>query len=224
MGGGCRKMKERPIPFSGEMVRAILEGRKTQTRRVVKPQPAGAAMMRFLSGKEAEVVWRDYGGQAWRCPYGVPGDRLWVREGFGVCIGQDVQHAAGIPRKENCGGIVYRAGPSLRCRCGRLNCTDYWRPSIHMPRWASRITLEVVGVRVERVQDITDDDAVAEGIDAEENKYDGHKIPRVNFSGLWDSINEKRGYGWEVNPWVWIVEFKRDAAILAEANENKERA
>ena len=145
--------KERPIIFSGPMIRAILEGRKTQTRRIVKPN-----CLSKLS------------------PYGRTGDRLWVRETWG--------HNPEGP------GYVYRSDGDFDMKFHG----DRWRPSIHMPRWASRITLEVTGVRVERLQDINEEDALAEGVE--------HA-----FRSLWESIN---GPGsWDANPWVWVVEFRR---------------
>ena len=132
------------------------------------------------------------------CPYGVPGDRLWVRETFysnGMC--------------KNTMSCHYRA------TYNGLFTPDTvpwkWTPSIFMPRWASRITLEITGVRVERVQDISEEDARAEGIPDEYRA--GHRIYyRPRFKTLWDSINAKRGFGWDSNPWVWVVEFKRVGA------------
>jgi len=196
--------KERPILFSGAMVNAIREGRKTQTRRVMKPQPE-------VSPNGAFWHWPHLGGVAhweagssvtrrWqtdtlfdRCPYGQPGDRLWVRETW---------HTWGPPERQ-----------ILEYRADCLNPQEYtWRPSIFMPRQHSRITLEVVSGRVERVQDISRDDVKAEGIApytfARGVLADPPHDPRWKFIELWDSINEKRGYGWAVNPWVWVVEFK----------------
>lgn len=200
-------MKERPILFSGPMVRAILEGRKTMTRRVVKPQPH--------EGVDA-VEWQDQiivgmnvpdqsgfammrGGviesEAIRCPYGAPCDRLWVRETFGY------------PEDNKENGIVYRATDQTWDDASTKHCkTMLWKPSIFMPRWASRITLEITGVRVERLQDITDADALAEGA--------CHHDPRAKdgcyrsaFEGLWESINGAAS--WDANPFVWVVEFRR---------------
>jgi hypothetical protein len=193
-------MKERPILFSGPMVRAILEGRKTQTRRVVKRQgdmefdpadphfgPYWLSYATEADGEDAKV----------RCPYGVPGDRLWVRETFAENAG-------------TAGGIVYRADVGDSCHgVARLDLkcqewthhVDRWRPSIFMPRRFSRILLEITGVRVERLQDISDDDCRAEGYDR------SHAFPREWFARLWASIN---GPGsWAANPWVWVVSFRR---------------
>ena len=169
-------MKERPVLFSGEMVRAILEGRKTQTRRVIKPQPlwVGDPNVAFKthSANPKGII---------NCPYGQPGDRLWVRETF-----------AGTKNT----GFAYRATDTAY--------GHKWRPSIFMPHWASRINLEVVSVRVERVQDISIEDAYDEGME-----WGDQGCGVLEFKNLWDSINLKRGYGWDANPWVWVIEFKR---------------
>ena len=189
-------MKEIPILMSGPMVRAIIEGRKTQTRRIVKPQ--------FGCKYEMPDYWSD-GKQGIKCPYGVPGDRLWVKETFGPCAG----------------GIVYRSD-------GGTNCPDggKWKPSIFMPRWASRITLEIESVRVERLQDISEEDAVAEGIVAPRCEHCGYTRTDARFQmdhrfcqskepdsaiplyrELWESIN---GPGsWDANPWCWCITFRR---------------
>lgn len=192
-------MKERPILFSGPMVKAILEGRKTQTRRVVKPQP----MMPWRAWDGAAHHWQD-GDDLMRCPYGQPGDRLWVRETWSL-----------IDDHENMACIGYAAGPGIDwarewIRCGVDRVEDARKfygkskaPSIFMPRWASRITLEVTGVRVERVQDITPEDKEAEGLNW------NHGYGPAAFESLWNEINGKRGYGWEANPFVWVVEFKQ---------------
>ena len=211
-------MKERPIIFSGEMVRAILAGRKTQTRRVMRPQPpAFVKIMKYLPLAE---LWR--GGAAgcrnptpnqkgWRCPYGIPSDRLWVREAI-RSDSEDIYYLAD-------GTSVYVEGFTaeqqewLMTYGGDKN--NITIPSIHMPRWASRIMREVMGVRVERVQDISEEDAKAEGVEAWHSPYP--EIERYNrpggsyrngFHELWNSINAKRGFGWDVNPWIWVVEFK----------------
>ena len=186
--------KERPILFSGEMVRAILDGRKTQTRRVVKPQPKPSS---FKS--DEELSWR----QAWnlpKCPYGVPGDRLWVRETIEV-----LSFGAGTAQ------IQYRADGSTRI-IGDRKLPDRLGsiPSIHVPRQASRITLEVTDVRVERLQDISEEDAQAEGIHqpAIGNISVAQKmgVCRYGFANVWESINGEES--WDANPWVWVVEFK----------------
>lgn len=191
--------KERPILFSGPMVRAILAGTKTQTRRVAKLRdPSSTYVTRDDDGwpvtaDEAGVWHRDI------CPYGQPGDRLWVRETWGR-------------RPEGPGGIIYRAEWTLEDE--QLEIRDWpWRPSIHMPRWASRITLEITETRVERLQAISKDDAKAEGIAPFAARYpegfdrDGYI---AGFAQLWDSINCKRpGCTWSDNPWVWALTFRR---------------
>lgn len=197
-------MKERPILFSGPMVRAILEGRKTQTRRIVKPKPefANKNGIPFFPSRGGPVDYRI-------CPFGTAGDRLWVREAFRV--GFD----------ENLGGCVihYRAGgskPEPQCRVRALDEEGCYRPSIHMPRWASRITLEITGVKIERLNDIGEEDAVRDGCNSDmrlsaDSPFSPAEVEGrtavADFAGLWESIN---GPGsWEENPWVWAVEFRR---------------
>lgn len=199
-------MKERPILFSGEMVRAILDGSKTMTRRVIKPQPGNVTTGPTPMGSNW-MAWGMYGmvRDLW-CPYGQPVDRLWVRETWSQFAPRP-KPGDGVPENA-C--IDYRADYSASAlRRGLDSDGDpykppSWRPSIHMPRWASRINLEVVSVRVERVQDISEDDARAEGI----SNPLGSLALNI-FPSLWDSINLKRGYGWDTNPWVWVIEFKR---------------
>lgn len=173
------------------MVRAILAGRKTQTRRVIKPQ-----LERMQTSGGVLFGWLDDHWHGFKNPYGWPGNRLWVRETWS-------EHPDGD-------GIIYRASdPGWDDEKTGLR----WHPSIHMPRWASRITLEVTRVWVERIQKISLEDVKAEGIGAfifakgvlSETPPD----PRWKFIELWDSINAKRGYGWGINPWVWEIEFKR---------------
>lgn len=183
-------MKERPILFSGETVRAILEGRKTQTRRACK----------FRLGQD-EVMTELRDGSLKRTeecsPYGKPGDRLWVRETWAK------QEFHTQPLK-----IRYRADHD-----DEAGLPWSWKPSIHMPRWASRINLEITGIRVERVQDISEEDAEAEGVHGCDwghgMDYGGKPCYCKPFEALWDSINAKRGYSWDSNPWVWVVEFKQ---------------
>ena len=196
-------MKERPILFSAPMVRAIIEWRKTQTRRVVKPVgnddafvllDHGTGFWPYRSDDGESSITADGNEAPHYCPYGQPGDRLWVREAFhGYHWDQ--------PR------AVYRADGE--CQRVRTQIESYevgrWTPSIHMPRWASRITLEVVCVRVERLNDISVSEAIAEGYDG---SVDDPIDPSVKwYAQLWESIN---GSGsWAANPWVWVVEFKR---------------
>jgi hypothetical protein len=179
------------------MVRAIIAGTKTQTRRVVKPQPH--VERRFIEDGLA-ITKGDTTTSihtplvASLCPYGQPSDRLWVREAWGLAFGSPV-----IPHPD---AVIYRADE------GNADWDGRWRPSIHMPRWASRITLEIVSVRVERLQDISEADAKAEGTPKPiQISDDDPRTYRDAFGDLWELIN---GDGsWDANPWVWVVEFKR---------------
>lgn len=240
-------MKEYPILFTRDMVLAILEGRKTQTRRVIMPQPQGELDTSIPMRKDVDGKWvyahpvPDPLVPDYKSPYGGPGDTLWVREHWGYngsvsSLNLHVQnvtyHADGFKR-----GIhfpthkeMYEAGPHQNLKFpakyyaldknDEMECwerqmieeellSEWWRkkrsiPSIHMYRWAARILLENSRVRVERVQDITFIEAKKEGVSYEK----GYTNPRDAYQWLWDSINLKRGYGWEANPWVWVVEFK----------------
>jgi hypothetical protein len=213
-------MKERPILFSAAMVNAIRAGRKTQTRRVVIPQPEGATSAAMLEEcvhmhipyRAGFYVWPKSVGTV-PCPYGTPGDRLWVREAFRYWFEEDglwdcIDYSAGgQPMKPE--GLDFDTGMRFSERCAR---DSKFRPSIHMPRWASRITLEVTRVRVERVQDIGVTDIEAEGVYCGV-PWDGcgqwKKAMYAKWVALWDSINAARGFGIDKNPWVWVVEFKR---------------
>jgi len=223
-------VKERPMIFNAEMVRAILDGRKTQTRRIMKPQPTPCTLQKgghwwpsnvfkTMLHIEEELQngkggWGGLVGDA--CPFGDVGDRIWVREAWArYNIDQDSHDMA------------YRATPPEDWpKEGR------WRPSIHMPRWVSRITLEITGVRVERLNNISHEDAEREGIHTEvwdqtvvaknyaaEDEFfqfwsegmphyvEMNELFRASFRSLWQSI-----YGaesWQANPWVWVIEFKR---------------
>jgi hypothetical protein len=212
--------KERPILFSGQMVRAILDGRKTQTRRIVNDRKCGGALMMGLDRSDCE--WEEHDGASQRqhgmcfrwgggngtyihCPYGYPGDRLWVRETWAdsQCDTSDGKKIA-----------IYRAD-------GERPVRVRWRPSIYMPRWASRITLEITGVRVERVHDIGKDgrkakNVLAEGIlpaaiDREREWFHADDAPAIAFSRLWNEVNGKDA--WERNDWVWALTFKRIEAV-----------
>lgn len=267
-------MKERQILFSGPMVRAILDGRKTMTRRVVKwpiLSHSDGGKQRIFSERDVDTInellsdRRRHPCQRIKCPYGAPGDRLWVRETFwakhefgdceygrgpdlGPCLDLGPDFHPGI---DYCATPEYLSPPKdgnavdphkvcepgvwwLSPKEGWDGKSDYMNdgewvflpwdgfskcPSIHMPRWASRITLDVTGVRVERVQDISEVDACAEGV-----SYTGpypaafasgflprpENIARREFQTLWNSINGKRaGADWASNPWVWVVEFRR---------------
>jgi len=238
------KVKERPILFSGKMVKAILEGRKTQTRRVVTRDnvfiDGGPAYKKLWDALDLEKAWIDPGPS----PAGNPGpylqvpnpemetthriyskllavDQLWVRETFSNRRGDDSWPTS------------YKADEKIE------DIHKEWKPSIHMPRWASRINLLIKEIRVERLQDITKSDAMAEGVTkkifqgrwGEEHGYsmDWSSLgspnkwtdkttverdiclgsPQMAFANLWNKINKKRGFGWDYNPWVWVIEFER---------------
>jgi hypothetical protein len=200
-------MKELPILFNGEMVRAIMEGRKTQTRRPVKPQPNDEDGCLYLEGTYFDWEAFNAGNSQMLCPFGQPGDRLWVRETFLQPL-DSCQMPSG-EHETSWGGsakdILYCADGAEPHFRNPERCYPTWlgkRPSIHMPRWASRITLEVIGVRVERVDNMSPSDAHAEGI----KPLQGGAL--AEFRQLWDSIYSKQGLGWKANPWVWVVEFK----------------
>jgi hypothetical protein len=196
-------MTDHPILMSAPMVRAILAGTKTQTRRAIKPQPEsrpgmGCTRLVFKNRKGAPLLEEalEAPGPLLRnalCPYGSPGERLWLRETW-------------APLTK---GYAYRADP-----CWNASPDGRWRSSIHMPRAASRITLEITEVRVQRLQDISEADAVAEGIVPTHDGYglpDGSHFhaadPRICYWSLWDSINGQGST--ESNPWVWAVSFRR---------------
>jgi len=201
-------VRERPILFSAPMVRSILADQKTQTRRVVK-----AAHLRNLAlgVRRARAEWGDsaFVDIAIRdvlervltlCPYGQHSDRLWVRETHYVWSA----------------GYMDGTGREISYRATEPDAPTTWTPSIHMPRWASRITLELTGVRVERVQEISEADAIAEGCSRDYNDVPWctdqactHRGAQWHFRSIWDSLNAKRGYGWDLNPWVWVLAFRR---------------
>ena len=215
-------MSERPILFSSGMVRAILEGRKTQTRRVVRKSDRGEIAV-SQNGTPVYVTGApDDDGEPIPCPYS-PGDRLWVRETWAP-LGDQLTEVIGRPRVFRAEADLVRddSGDRVGWWLGEtfLEGSERpfrWRPSLHMPRWASRISLDIVSVRVERLQAITEADAFAEGVEA--NPYvmcDGTTdeamsiSARDNFRTLWDTINGKRpGCSWADNPWVWAVSFRR---------------
>lgn len=201
-------MKERPILFSAPMVRALLAGTKTQTRRVVNERShqllSAAAQVGECHALDAisPATINDQATWAQFCPYGAPGDRLWVRETWAHSI-----HAMAAMSDED-GPFVYAATHRVDQRLG-----EKWRPSIHMPRYACRLKLEITGVRVERLNAISDVDALSEGIDRHDVLTDGDPPPgwhRGTFEKLWERINGPES--WVANPWVWVVEFKRIGA------------
>ena len=250
-------MSEHPILFSAEMVRAILDGKKTQTRRTRGLEDVNIASdlwKLFKIGELGYMTKKRYQGRFGAyfhseeieertlaicpavCPYGQPDDLLWVREThyrFGHWVKNGFtatgkQRYKFIPETQE---VLFYDNPPEKLANGKSKDIHGWykRPSIFMPKWATRIWLRVKSVRVERVQDISDADAIAEGvaildIDTIGRKvYPDYQVPKgflwqshnqyysakQSFMTLWDSINEKRGYGWDANPWVWVVEFEK---------------
>lgn len=222
-------MTARPVLFNGAMVRAIIAGAKTQTRRLVKPQPPEGADPRWtwcVSSTNRDDVgafhhgviepdgnsFTDRGRErqtAYRCPFGAPGDDLWVRESayiappdFGDRNATDLIDEKGRPRVV--GYAASMDADAVRC------ASDFGvklTPSIHMPRWASRLTLRVTSVRVERLHDITEDDARAEGVLTLEPRT-GAASAHERFADLWSEVYGRAS--WDANPWVWVVSFKCD--------------
>ncbi len=216
--------KERPILFTPDNAGAVHRGDKTHTRRVITPQPHAGIRSSVLT----KSGWEDGHGREIKCPYGQVGDRLWVREAWAE-VSFAMTHACGAGGCDSFitaghtdrGKVFYRADDSHHEAFKYLR----WRSSIHMPRRASRTTLEITEIRVERVQDISEEDAKAEGA-APFCKYRLDGVPvnrhcstdcdpnhyRYGFHRLWDSINLKRkggAYSWARNPWVWVVAFKK---------------
>lgn len=228
-------MKAHPILFNGDMVRALLAGRKTQTRRVLATQPSdrwhfGTASKRGIilgaitsshpkKGRFGAFIRREIWANAGKfehdvitCPFGKPGDLLWVREAFGY----EIRNVGGTPHEQ----ITFRASNSDAAHCYDCNGMEQpmkWKPSLHMPRHASRLTLRITDVRVERLQEISEEDAKAEGVSCGESlggcanywhSDHGEKFPMaINaFSDLWQSINGPES--WSANPWVWVIEFE----------------
>lgn len=210
-------MAEKPILFAAPMVRAILGGAKTQTRRVAvkTSQPRNVFISDFDAAEcKIEIENKISGTRSWKsCPYGHPGDRLWVREAF-----FDTTPYSNAPLFQG------RAHPIAYRADGEVIGCHKWRPSIHMPRTASRILLEITAVRVERLQDISEADAVSEGLTVchgvdEGGRYAGYHWDQqseddtlwpdatVTYRHLWESINGPAS--WAANPWVWVIEFKR---------------
>ncbi len=229
-------MAEHPILFSTEMVKAILDGRKTQTRRIAKlPEKWHRGFKAFENnpnGAEEFVIHGDCGTETIYCPYGALGDRLWVRETWllnGSANTLRIQYKASDSEyrpddKKWCGRLVSKHAPEHISDAQNMwdkhnekikGLEIPWRSSRFMPKWAARIFLEITNIRVERVQDISWEDIIAEGCDVKKPTGD----PAIDdftagvevidtFHWLWDSLNTKRGYGWDKNPWVWVIEFK----------------
>ncbi len=244
----------KPILFSTPMVLALLDGRKTMTRRVVKPvgfcrdQIAGGiphngkdavllnapAYLKFPACENKDCMGYGRGGARIPSPWKI-GDLLWVRETWADVNSPDgpaIAYKDGDVRTwhefSRTFGPNMGAGPSMDYDTYPGNYTMWfsdlfageeghrWKPSIHMPRWASRLTLRITDVRVERVQEISEEGAMAEGIedlggvwrDYQLRTFDHFNTAKESFRSLWDSINAKRGFGWNVNPWVWVVSFE----------------
>lgn len=232
-------MKERSLIFSGPMVRALLDGRKTQTRRIVKPQPpAWATWVNARQHLNHESQWVPSHLFAWSeeqtpgeplkklrrwpnkngdeysipCPYGAPGDRLWVKEKWAYFGGDEYLYQQERSAVGYAASLTHLESPP----------GGKWRSTLFMPRWASRITLEVTRVRVERLQDISEEDARAEGVQpffeefscfSRDQRLTSGELAadaehRASFAVLWDEINADRAT-WKSNPWVWAVDFKR---------------
>ena len=238
----------KPIIFSDQSIRAILDGEKVQTRRVIRGENL-SVVDRWVEPPSYGSRWYGYHGPAAcvarKCPFGMPGGQLWVRENWRI---------ASLPVDE-CPAIQYRADDAIEWRdpfamddalweeyenwyermndqliedCERaglqpnineemaytwtwLSIPTRWRPSIHMPLWASRIALEILRVEVRRLQDISHSGAIAEGAHpwCREQGYEWSSAkPRYWFMRMWNSLNQKRGYGWTINPWVWVLTFK----------------
>jgi hypothetical protein len=231
-------MRERPILFSSEMVCAILDGRKTMTRRVVKNQPGPTTVgytelcsghfnpVRSLRAFGGDIgnddhkralgeIWADEKNKTLTCPCGQPGDLLWVKETW--VPDPPINGWPGDIEWNGCGrpiaGVpkLYQHPEFCIYKASWDSIDLSWRSPIFMPRWASRLTLEITAVRVERVQDISEEDAKAEGIQpsGEHQTLCPGRSYRNEFAVLWNTLNAKRGYGWDANPWVWVISFKR---------------
>lgn len=223
-------MAERPILFSASMVRAILSGAKTQTRRICKPQPVsvgGSGKRRVYRDEDFKSAWEDRKGDGYcaqdrDCPYGAPGDVLWVKETWRTLHSQDCLKPTLLDQDRS--KITYEADKENRNPLWAFGKT---RVSIHMPRWASRLALRIKSVRVERLQEISEADAIAEGIERVDQSHRGFSCtpwrnyrigrpgemslhcstPSRSYMTLWECIN---GAGsWDANPFVWVIEFER---------------
>jgi hypothetical protein len=201
-------IKERPILFSAPMVRAILDGRKTVTRRPVKVQPRSRADIGSYGKGQPFIRNPDVTKRNPECPFGKPGDRLWVRETWVA----DAQVDAVAPRDLSQGEpIQYPADGAVRQTGCSMITPGKGRPSIHMPRWTSRILLEITAVRVERLQDISRADIRAEGLQCPPELASDDVSPNYRdwYPAAWKELCNSTGGDWDANPWVWVVEFKR---------------
>lgn len=223
-------MKERGMIFNSEMVRALLDGRKTQTRRIIKLSHESGMKNPVVRGKNGEASYVGCRLAAMLCPFGQPGNRIWVRETWALLGNED---GCCVDWNDNlCKGDEKLAARIYRASCERL-LGDYglwsipddaywkphtenqkfegaWRPSIHMPRWASRILLEITDVRVERLNGMSEEDAIAEGCGGGHGSIPGYMYsatPHEHFHHVWASIYGEES--WLSNPWVWVIEFKR---------------
>lgn len=205
-------MKERPIIFSSPMVRSILDGRKTQTRRVVKLRGGHEQELIGTRGKFDAAFSEDIDSGV-NCPYGLPGDRLWVREKWTGTFHLENFHIAYAAD----GSERFADAPPGYVLPKSALKPDNWVTPLFMPRWSSRITLEITDVRVQRIQEISEQDSLSEGAELDSDGFplghppldDGYDTATEWFSDLWDSINAKRGFGWESNPWVWAITFQK---------------
>lgn len=208
----ARTPRVRPIILSGPSVRATLDGRKTQTRRVAMHAIRGVQLARLAADPAPDVA---------ACPYGQPGDRLWVRETFRVYEGMQSVDWMGwewdllegpLPKSRD-HGMGYSLSVEYRADDPDEPEREPWRPSIFMPRWASRLTLELTAIRVELLQDISAEDALAEGIERDDDEANAGQYWReatgARYADRWDELNRERGFGWDLNPWVWALEFRR---------------
>lgn len=207
------QIKERPILFSAPMVRAVLDGRKTVTRRPVKVQPRSRADIGSYGKGQPFIRNPDVTKRNPECPFGNPGDRLWVRETW-YCDHNEVMRGPylkpddlDVIEARDDGTLVYAADGLTPYETDQ----PVWKPSIHMPRWACRILLEITDVRVERLQDISRADIRAEGLECPPELASDDVSPNYRdwYPAAWKELWNSTGGDWDANPWVWVVEFKR---------------
>ena len=189
-------IKKRPIVFSIPMVRAILEGKKTQFRLPIKPQPNGDGLVRLSITQDGQWLWYDTNDHEYKCPYGHPGDYLWVRESVRITSA----NRDGTPLCEP--PVWYLADGE----CPNIDCYPYFYSAVQMPSWARRITVKIINIRAEWLQNISWEEALSEGVFV--SNLGPGSSPIREFRYLWDSTYSSRGLGWDTNPWVWVIEFK----------------